>query len=815
MYFCISTLIFEFFCSSTKLLANTDYRNWGSGGVSVVSTGSNSETSEINSVVSDGNGGVIVTWRDSRNGNNDIFVQKFDSKGTAQWTTNGVTITNVAGSQIKPVIASDGNGGAIIAWEDPRTDTGDVYAQRVDSTGTVQWTANGVVISATTSSQSTPMIISDGLQGAIVTWIDLRSGVDIYAQRVDSTGTVQWTANGVVISNATNTQTSPNLVSDGSNGAVIVWVDSRSGTADIYGQRINSSGSVQWTANGVVICSATGPQNNFVLTADNSFNTVVSWVDDRNGSSDFAAYVQKINSSGTVQWTANGVVIGDTTGTQSVSSIAVDGLDNTYVSWKDTRTDAGDIYIQKLNSSGTIQFASNGIAIASSVNEQSLAQLAADRVTNDVFILWYDKRITSNPNIYGQRINSSGTSQWQNNGSILSNFSSTNTVFLISRIVMGPNNNLIYDVYVSDTTFKSVLQQIVDINRYKVDTFSDQMTRINETTVSGHTIKFVSANGITPGQTIAVTLPAGFVFGSSYDFNDMVLAEGSTGNCDTATFSNKTIAGSPSGSTWGATYSSQVVTFTSGTNTITAGHCVEVILNTNGANHTLTNPTVGSDTVYNPTVVSGDQQGQAAVIILNDLGTPDSDQIEIDGSIGTIISLDLDTVVTNCANSTETSLNSVDLGVLIPGTVNKSSSTIKFICIDASTNAGLGLNLFARSNRSNAAGGLVSGGNAITSATADLTLVGTTSGYGIRVSSVGTPSLGALTINSPFNSGTSGSVGALPGILSAAAQIVDSTGPVSTGTSSRIAVEVAAKASSLTAPGSYTDIISFTVLVNF
>ncbi|MEO6728932.1 MAG: hypothetical protein ABIM99_03340, partial [Candidatus Dojkabacteria bacterium] len=345
--------------------------------------------------------------------------------------------------------------------------------------------------------------------------------------------------------------------------------------------------------------------------------------------------------------------------------------------------------------------------------------------------------------------------------------------------------------------------------------FSDRMSRINETTVSSHTITFLSDSGIYKNDIISVTLPVAFTFGGSYDFNDIQLQQGSSGACDSATYTAKTIGSAASGSTWGATYSSNKVSIIADTDMIIPGRCIRVILNTNGAGHTITNPTVTSDTVYHVTTSTASQSGDAAIIILNDLGTPDSDQIQISGTIDTTISLDLDTVVTGCANNTETSLNAVDLGVLTPGTVSKSNATIKYICIDASTNAGLGLNIFARSSRSNAAGGLVSGGNVITSATADLTLTGTTSGYGIRVSSVGTPSAGTLTINSPFNSGTSGSVGALPGILTTAAQIVDSTGPVSTGASSRIAVEVAAKASNLTLPGTYSDIISFTALVNF
>ncbi len=71
--------------------------------------------------------------------------------------------------------------------------------------------------------QIDPMIVSDGLGGAIISWTDYRTGTtaDIYAQRVNSTGAVQWTATGVIICTSANDQIKSQLVSDGNNGAYI------------------------------------------------------------------------------------------------------------------------------------------------------------------------------------------------------------------------------------------------------------------------------------------------------------------------------------------------------------------------------------------------------------------------------------------------------------------------------------------------------------------------------------------------------------------------------------------------------------------
>ncbi len=90
-------------------------------------------------------------------------------------------------------------------------------------------------------------ICSDGAGGAIITWRDYRSGSDsdIYAQIIDSSGNVQWTANGVAICTASNGQYKPKICSDGAGGAIITWEDSRSGSDyDIYAQRIVDINSI-------------------------------------------------------------------------------------------------------------------------------------------------------------------------------------------------------------------------------------------------------------------------------------------------------------------------------------------------------------------------------------------------------------------------------------------------------------------------------------------------------------------------------------------------------------------------------------------
>ncbi len=364
---------------------------------------------------------------------------------------------------------------------------------------------------------------------------------------------------------------------------------------------------------------------------------------------------------------------------------------------------------------------------------------------------------------------------------------------------------------------------MVVIHLFSSDTFAARLTsvsvnlsRINESIASVHTIRFVATSGVSAGGDITINLPVGFNIGLLYDFNDVALAEGNSSNCDTATWTPKTLAAAPSGAIWGFSVVGQNLIFTSGTDTIPANRCVRIIFNDNGLNHQIVNPNVIADQVFNINISTGSNSdsSQAAVIILNDPSTPDGDQVSIVGNLLTSIFFDLDTVSVNCVNSTETALSQVSLGTLFPGILKTSGVDVNYICVDVGTNASNGVSVYVRSNRNNTVGGLVNGFDVIPSSTSNLNLVSVTQGYGLRVSSLGVPDFGSFVSFSPFNSATPGDVGLIPGLLSSHALLFKSNAPARTGSSNRIALEIGAKVGSAQAGGLYSDILSFYTFVN-
>lgn len=405
------------FALITLVLPLTAFSQWQGNVVT------NSKQDQINPMMTtDGSGGTIITWQSNYNGKYEIFAQRMSANGVALWTGNGITVC-AQDSNYNPVIVSDGSGGAIIAWQSYRgSSTSDIYAQRINSSGAVQWSANGVPVSTVVFEQDTISMISDGLGGAILTWQDYRSNngfADIYAQRINSAGAMLWTANGVNICNQAAAQRGPKLVSDGSGGAFITWYDNRAGDYDIYTQRIANAGAVVWTTNGVATCTMASDQLKPDICSDGAGGIIVTWYDFRS-TTDYNIYAQRQGPSGAIVWVVDGVVMNNNVAyAQTDPKIVSDDLGGAIISWTDYRTGTtADIYAQRVNTTGTVQWTATGVIICTSANDQIKSQLVSDG-NNGAYITWEDHRNVGNSDIYAQRIASNAAINWAATGYLI------------------------------------------------------------------------------------------------------------------------------------------------------------------------------------------------------------------------------------------------------------------------------------------------------------------------------------------------------------------------------------------------------------
>jgi hypothetical protein len=379
---------------------------WTSNGVVICAATRNQSQPEL---ISDGAGGAIITWTDFRSGSySDVYAQRVDSDGNVLWTANGAAIGTASRYQQSPRIVSDGVGGAIISWYDTRSGNGDIYAQRIDAGGTVRWIANGIALCTDINMQYMGDMAADGMGAAVVAWRDLRTdNGDIYAQRIDTLGNTYWPPDGLPICTAANMQSGAELTMDGTGGTIIFWYDERTAGSDIYAQRVSAAGGTQWTADGVVVTANSGNQYVYGVIPDGASGAICVWRDDMSGAANPNIYTQRVNADGSMAWTTNGVLVCNAASYQYTPRIVTDGAGGGIMAWFDYRDGASyDIYVQKITATGTLLWTPNGVPICTADGNQREVELISDGAGGAI-LTWYDYR-GADEDIYAERVDFEG-----------------------------------------------------------------------------------------------------------------------------------------------------------------------------------------------------------------------------------------------------------------------------------------------------------------------------------------------------------------------------------------------------------------------
>ena len=237
------------------------------------------------------------------NGNFDIYVQRINHDGEIQWDEDGIPICTEVGVQKNPNICGNYFGEAIIVWYDQRFDKVKIFAQKINVAGELLWDVNGIsvfpdinITITSTSLDFSPRICNDGESGVIISCFDQDNEGEIYIQKIDQNGNLQWGQRGVPICTINRNQGGIEIISDNNKGAIVVWEDIRNGAEDsnIYAQLINTNGEIQWDINGKPICNATKNQDAPQISiTHNSVDAFIIWKDQRNRNTDI--YGRKIN----------------------------------------------------------------------------------------------------------------------------------------------------------------------------------------------------------------------------------------------------------------------------------------------------------------------------------------------------------------------------------------------------------------------------------------------------------------------------------------------------------------------------------------
>jgi hypothetical protein len=253
----------------------------------------------IYDVQSDGLGGVYIIHNNSYAPSmSTIYLHRVDSNGNAKYGSRGVSINGRDfGSLMVSNLIVDSHGNATVAFTNGLSWVDSVYVQRFDTSGTALWNPGGIALCD--SVRNYPYVLADARDGVIVVWFKHHGSstnrYTLMAQRLDVTGRKLWGMNGVVVKDSIQHKLSGSIVSSGQNqwsvvpdqrgGFIAVWSSQKESSPydnDIRAQRIDSNGVAKWGWNGTPVCIADSNQWMPEAWSDHHGGAIVAWMDHRN-----------------------------------------------------------------------------------------------------------------------------------------------------------------------------------------------------------------------------------------------------------------------------------------------------------------------------------------------------------------------------------------------------------------------------------------------------------------------------------------------------------------------------------------------------
>jgi MYXO-CTERM domain-containing protein len=347
----------------------------------------------INSVVtaSDGSNTFVVIGAGGG-----IYGALFDSTGTE--ITTSLASISANGTSSKPAVAY-GGGKYEVVWQDSRTGNAEIYGGRVSATGTVL-DPSGVNITNSAATQSSPQIAFGG-STFLVTWLDSRTGSNnIYGARVATTGLVT-DATGIAVTNTTTSKDPASLVYGGTD-FMVTWADSGS---NVLGARIGTNGALTDTTSLSLSVTPSSKTNASIAVSGGAY--LVSW-QQYNGTS-YDAYGAKVSTAGSVAVADIKLGAASATGNDESSFVAFNGT--TFLAgWSTRNTNVNTSIVYNIKgarvSTAGVALDATPLPLVESGNSQTTPAVASNGTSH--FVVWEDDR-NGNYDIYGTRVDATGT----------------------------------------------------------------------------------------------------------------------------------------------------------------------------------------------------------------------------------------------------------------------------------------------------------------------------------------------------------------------------------------------------------------------
>lgn len=357
----------------------------------------------------DDHGHVYVAWKDSSNGNPDIYLNHSSDHG-ATWQPTDIRLdTDPPGAARSrhPEVSNDQDGHVSVIWWDDRNGEYDIYLNYSWDYGAT-WQASDIRLDTDppgTAESRQARISSDNSGHVYVSWIDNRNGkYDIYFNYSSDYGATWQSTDRRLDTDPLGAADSkhPEIRSDRNGHVFVAWIDFRNGKGDIY---LNSSSDYGATWRATDIRLDTGPpgvtdSREPEISIEEEGSVYVAWSEFQDGGSDI--YFNYSLDYGET-WQPENMRLNTNPLATSYSvkqEISSDENGRVYVTWNDDRNGEADIYFNYSSDYGATWQTSD---LRLDTDSAGTGYSEEPRITSDdsghVYVAWKDNR-NGNNDIY-------------------------------------------------------------------------------------------------------------------------------------------------------------------------------------------------------------------------------------------------------------------------------------------------------------------------------------------------------------------------------------------------------------------------------
>lgn len=353
---------FDGILDQARLIRPDQWPNASHSAVNSVATGDQDNSQ----VAASRNGHVAVVWEDDRDStdpaseyHSEVFIRMYKD-GAGVYEKKVTTGGTGNWRHIRPDVAVNDNGAAVVAWMDDPDGNGyyNIAVVTVSASGTVSGLVHANVDG--TGQQMYPAVAIEPDSGAfVVVWEDrATSPYNVRAARYASISSKSWEVrvnNSVASTGGGHLR--PDVGMDAAGDAIVVWQEDQDGNAyyNIGLKGLTASGGVKFSQRSA---NAVGDQQQVDPTVAVNFNGdfAVAWRDNRTGAE--RVYLRSFNYLATAAHTDRPVIeetgfLGEPLGAQYDPRIGIDDQRNVVVGWSEAGYAGYEPWARGFNENGT------------------------------------------------------------------------------------------------------------------------------------------------------------------------------------------------------------------------------------------------------------------------------------------------------------------------------------------------------------------------------------------------------------------------------------------------------------------------------